>query len=181
MEDLSLHILDIAQNSINADAKTIEIKIIENLKKDTLLIEISDDGHGMDRALAERAAQPFVTTKKGRRVGLGLSLFAEAARKSNGRLNIRPGDRGGTRIEAVFQHSHIDRQPLGDMGQTILTLVGGNPDIDVVYVHQRDKHRYCLDTREIKARLKDTSMNYAGYIGCIRKELQKNTMAANRG
>ncbi|MFC1683113.1 ATP-binding protein [Candidatus Zixiibacteriota bacterium] len=170
LEDLSLHILDIAENSINADARTIEIKIIEDLKKDLLLVEISDDGKGMDRAFADKATDPFVTTREGRRVGLGLSLFAEAARISNGRLSIHPGPQGGTTIEAQFQHSHIDRKPLGDIGQTIMTLVGGNPELDLVYVHERDEQRYRFDTKVIKARLGGESMNSPDgikLIGCL--------------
>jgi hypothetical protein len=181
LEDLSLHILDIAENSITAGASTIEIRIAEDLARDILLVEISDDGRGMDAELSRRATDPFVTTKKGKRVGLGLSLFAQAARQSNGRLSVRPGDRGGTRIEAVFQHSHIDRQPLGDIGLTIMTLAGGNPDIDVVYVHERNGYRFRFDTRKVKARWPGESLQPAEYIRFIRKELANEKREANRG
>jgi len=181
LEDLSLHILDIAENSVNADAGIIEITIIEDLKKDLLLVEISDDGKGMDRAFAEKATDPFVTTREGRRVGLGLSLFAEAARASNGRLSIQPGPRGGTTIEAQFQHSHIDRKPLGDIGQTIMTLAGGNPELDLVYVHEKDERRFRFDTRTIKARLGGESVNSPERIRLIREELENYAKEMNRG
>lgn len=181
MQDLSLHILDIAENSINADAKTIEIEVIEDLEKDVLIIEITDDGKGMDRAFAEKATDPFVTTRTERRVGLGLSLFAEAARMSNGELTIHSNPQGGTKVRATFQHSHIDRKPLGDLSQTILTLVVGNPEIDLIYVHKKNKHKYCLDTRTIKAQLKNASINLPEWIRIIKgnlKDMHKKLIGA---
>jgi anti-sigma regulatory factor (Ser/Thr protein kinase) len=172
LQDLSLHILDIVENSIKADAKTIEIQVTEDFKKDLLVIEIADDGKGMDRAFAEKATDPFVTTRTERRVGLGLSLFAEAARMSNGDLTIRSSPRGGTRIKATFQHSHIDRQPMGDIGQTLLTLVMGNPEIDLIYRHKKNKHHYCLDTRRLRAELEDAAGDLPVWIRTLEQNLQ---------
>jgi anti-sigma regulatory factor (Ser/Thr protein kinase) len=180
LQDLSLHILDIAENSIKADAKTIEIRITENLKKDLLIIEITDDGKGMDRAFAEKATDPFMTTRTERRVGLGLSLFAEAARRSNGDLTIRSNPGGGTRIEATFQHSHIDRQPLGDIGQTIITIVMGNPEIDLMYRHKKNRHSYFLDTRKLRAELKDATKNLPVWIRTLEENLQDMQEQLNR-
>ncbi len=180
MEDLSLHILDIAENSVKANAQTIEIKVTEDLKKDLFVIEITDDGKGMDRAFAEKATDPFVTTRTERRVGLGLSLFAEAARMSNGDLTIRSDPRGGTIIKATFQHSHVDRQPLGDIGQTLITLAMGNPHIDLIYLHKKNKHHYCLDTRKLKAVLKDTARNLPIWIRALEESLQDMQEQLNR-
>jgi signal transduction histidine kinase len=172
LQDLSLHILDIAENSIKADAQTVEIKITEDLEKDLFIIEITDDGKGMDRAFAKKATDPFVTTRTERRVGLGLPLFAEAARMSNGDLTIHSDPQGGTRIKATFQHSHIDRQPLGDIGQTIITLIMGNPEIDLSYVHERNKFTCRLDTRTLKAQLKDETSDLPVWIRLIEESLQ---------
>ena len=180
MQDLSLHILDIAENSIKANAQTIEITVTEDVKKDLFIIEITDDGKGMDRAFSEKAADPFVTTRTERRVGLGLSLFAEAARMSNGDLTIRSDPSGGTKIKATFQHSHVDRQPLGDIGQTLITLVMGNPHIDLIYVHKKNKHHYCLDTRRLKAELKDTAGNLPVWIRTLEESLQDMHEQLNR-
>lgn len=180
MQDLSLHILDIAENSIKADAKIIEIKVTEDFKKDLLVIEIADDGKGMDREFAEKATDPFVTTRTERRVGLGLSLFAQAARRSNGNLTIRSDPRSGTRIKATFQHSHIDRQPLGDIGQTLITLVMGNPEIDLIYKHKKNTHDYCLDTRRLKAELKDATTNLPVWIRTLEENLQHMREQLNR-
>jgi len=174
MEDLSLHILDIAENSVAAQAGKIEIRLTEDLKKDLLSMEIIDNGTGMDEETRQKALDPFFTSKKVRRFGLGLSLLAEAARAANGHLAIESEKGKGTRVRADFQHSHIDRQPLGDISQTIITLVMSNPDVDIVYVHKKDGHRYVFDTRKIRSRLKGLPINSLDGIRLIRDDLKKD-------
>ena len=136
MEELSLHILDIVENSVAARADLIEIIISEDKKKDLLSIEIIDNGEGMDKKTVKKALDPFYTTKTVRRFGLGLPLLSEAAKAADGRFSIKSKIGEGTKIKADFQYSHIDRQPLGNIGQTIITLVMGNPEIDLIYVHK---------------------------------------------
>lgn len=171
MQDLSLHILDVVENSITAGAKNIEISVSEDLAKDLLSIEIRDDGKGMDQEFAERVLDPFVTTRKERKVGLGLSLFAETARMSNGHLSIRSDAQGGTRVKALFQHSHIDRKPLGDLGSTLTTLIAGNPRIDFVYCHVKDGMKFFLDSKELKAQLKSQSLASSEGRKAVREKL----------
>jgi signal transduction histidine kinase len=171
MEDLSLHILDIVENSVAADADKIEIRITEDQKKDLLSVEVTDNGIGMDKENAKRALDPFYTTKTVRRFGLGLPLLSEAAKAANGHLSIKSKKGEGTKIKADFQYSHIDRQPLGSIGQTIITLVMGNPEIDLIYVHKRNNHKYCLDTRKIKAKLKEAPINSLAGIRLIKEHL----------
>jgi len=175
MEDLSLHILDIAENSVAAQASKIEIRLRENKKKDLLSVEIIDNGVGMDEETKKKALDPFFTSKKVRRFGLGLSLLSESAKAANGHLTIKSEKGKGTRVRADFQYSHIDRKPLGDLGQTIITLVIGNPDINIIYVHKKDGHQYRLDTRKIKARLKDILINSPDGIRMIKQDLKKDT------
>ncbi|MGD8500133.1 MAG: ATP-binding protein [Phycisphaerales bacterium] len=148
MEDLSLHILDIAENSISGSAKRIEIRIDEDHAEDLLTIEIRDDGKGMDEQTLQKALDPFFTTRKTRRVGLGLSLLAQAARETDGKieLNSRPGQ--GTTVKATFCLSHLDRKPMGDINETMRTLVVGHPEIDFLYEHKRNGSTYRFDTRE---------------------------------
>src|SRR4030067_2399389 len=129
MEDLSLHILDIAENSVAAQASQIEIRLSEDKKQDVLSVEGIDNGIGMDEDTQKRALDPFFTTKKVRRFGLGLSLLSESAKAANGYLSISSKKGKGTRLKAVFQYSHLDRRPLGHLRQTIITLVIRNPDI----------------------------------------------------
>jgi len=173
MEDLSLHILDIAENSLAAKADKIEIRISEDEKKDLLSVEIRDNGMGMDKETVKKALDPFYTTRKVRRFGLGLSLLSEAAKAANGHLSIKSKKGEGTDIKADFQYSHIDRKPLGDIGQTIITLVIGNPDIDLIYVHKKNGHTYSLDTRKIKAQLKETPINSPDGIRMIKEDLKR--------
>ena len=171
MEDLSLHILDIAENSVAASADKIEIQITEDIKKDLLSIEIIDNGSGMDEETTKKALDPFYTTKTVRRFGFGLSLLSEAAKAANGSFSIESKKGKGTKICATFQHSHIDRQPMGDIGQTIITLILGNPEVDLIYVHKKNNQKYSLDTREIKAQLGDIPINSPKVIKIIRKDL----------
>lgn len=133
MEDLSLHILDVAENSIAAGAKRIEIRIIENAKKDLLSIEIEDDGRGMDEETLKKVFEPFFTTRKTRRVGLGLSLFCQAARETGGNVTIGSTIGKGTVVKATFKHSHPDRRPFGDIDKTMKVLCAGNPEIQFIF------------------------------------------------
>src|SRR4030042_5271730 len=119
MEDLSLHIPSIVENSVAARASKIEIRLSEDTRKDILSLEVIDNGIGMDEEIQKKALDPFFTTKKVRRFGLGLSLLSESARAANGHLSIASKRGKGTRIRAVFQYSHIDRKPLGAISQTL--------------------------------------------------------------
>lgn len=173
MEDISLHILDIVENSVAARADKIEIRISENKKKDLLSVEVIDNGTGMDKETRKKALDPFYTTKTVRRFGLGLPLLSEAAKAANGHLSIESERGKGTRIKADFQYSHIDRKPLGDMGQTIISLVIGNPHIDLIYVHIKNGQKYILETRKIKKQLKGMPLNSPDGIRMIRRHLNR--------
>jgi K+-sensing histidine kinase KdpD len=148
MEDLSLHILDIAENSISASAKRIEIRIDEDEGNDLLTIEIKDDGKGMDEETLQKVLDPFFTTRTTRRVGLGLSLLAQATRESDGTIELDSKPGKGTKIKASFRYSHLDRKPMGDIDETLQTLVAGHPGIDFLYEHKKNNSTYRFDTRE---------------------------------
>lgn len=171
MEDISLHILDIAENSVAAQADKIEIRICEDLDKDLLSIEIIDNGVGMDKETLEKALDPFYTSKTVRRFGFGLSLLSEAAKAANGHFSLQSKKGEGAILKADFQHSHIDRQPLGDIGQTLITLIIGNPEIDFIFEHKRNGHTSFLDTRIIKKQLQEMPINSLAGIKMIREYL----------
>lgn len=173
MIELALHILDIAENSTRARADLVEITVEEDLPRDTLVLEIKDNGCGMDDQTAERVMDPFYTTKKVRRVGLGLPMLAQAARGTGGGFELvsRPGK--GTRVTARFGHSHIDRQPLGDVAGAITALILGNPEIDFLYTHSRNGRTYVLDTREIRRELEGIPLNHREVLGAIRENIQQ--------
>ncbi|UCD84838.1 MAG: ATP-binding protein [Deltaproteobacteria bacterium] len=168
MQELSLHILDIVENSIIAGAKDIGIKIREDLNKDQLSIEIKDNGKGMDKEVVEKVLDPFYTTRTTRKVGLGLSLFAEATRRSNGNFTINSTKEEGTTIQATFQHSNIDRQPLGNIIDTMVTLIIGNPEINLSYYHKRDDLDFSLNTSELKKALDGVPLDNPVVVRFIR-------------
>lgn len=173
MEDLSLHILDLVENSIAAKAKEIAISIQEDSREDRLVIEIKDDGMGMDHEVSEKATDPFFTTRSSRRVGLGLSLMAQAAQEAGGGLRIESELEKGTRVVATFQYRHIDRKPLGDMIETMTTLILGNPELKIFYTHSKDGKSYVFSSQVLKERFKNQSLTHPDVIQWLRKHLKK--------
>jgi nitrogen fixation/metabolism regulation signal transduction histidine kinase len=173
MEDLSLHILDIVENSINAGANRIGIRILEDLKKDIFSLEIKDNGKGMSEEVLKSVTDPFYTTRTTRDVGLGLSLLSQSAKEAEGDIYITSEVGVGTTIYAYFKHSHIDRKPLGNIVDTIIVLIVGNPDIDFLYDHKRNGNRYSVDTKEIRSELGGIPLNSPEVIEIIRRDIQE--------
>lgn len=171
MNELSLHILDVIENSTRAGARLIEITIIEATDRDKLMIEIKDDGSGMDEETLGRIMDPFYTTRTVRRVGLGIPLLAQAARAAEGSCTVQSSPGGGTRVTVEFRLHHIDRQPLGKMDETLATAIAGNPEVDFVYTHRIDDENYRLDTRELRLVLDDVPLNSAPVIAFIRNDI----------
>ncbi|MBO4898070.1 MAG: ATP-binding protein [Clostridia bacterium] len=153
MKELSLHILDIVQNSIKAEAKNIEVLINESEKENALRIVIKDDGCGMDPEFLARVRDPFTTTRTTRKTGMGISLFEAAAVQTGGGLSIESEKGVGTTLKVNFVLDSIDRAPLGDMASTMTTAIGGAPRIDFLYRHTTDKGELVLDTKEIRETL----------------------------
>lgn len=172
MQDLSLHILDIAENSIDAGAKRIKIMIDEDARKNLLTIQIKDNGKGMDKKTLKKVLDPFYTTKTVRRVGLGLSLFAQTIRESDGKIEIKSNPGRGTVVQAKMSYNHIDRKPLGNMCETIISLIGtkGNK-IDFVYEHRKDGLCFVINTVEIKKLLDGISIDNPEVLGFLRKKI----------
>jgi anti-sigma regulatory factor (Ser/Thr protein kinase) len=154
MKELSLNILDIAQNSIKADAAHLTIRLTQ--RENWLTIEIADDGAGMSPDFAAEAANPFTTTRTTRKVGMGLPLFKMAAEQTGGTFSIeshqarREGDAHGTTVTATFDTAHVDCEPLGDITETILTLIQGDPDLSLTYVRQTEAGEQRLSTDEMR-------------------------------
>lgn len=154
MKDLSLHILDLAQNSITAGAALVKITVHEDPASDILSIAIEDDGQGMDKELQEKVKDPFTTTRDTRRVGLGIPLMAAACSRCGGELKIESEKGIGTKIIGTFKYSHIDRAPIGNISDTVVSLIlaGADPkaSVDFIYKHIISKSEFSIDTREIK-------------------------------
>jgi anti-sigma regulatory factor (Ser/Thr protein kinase) len=171
MIELSLHILDIAENSVRAGAKIVQIMVAEDTQKDSLTIQVRDDGRGMCPEEMERALDPFYTTKKVRRVGLGLPMLKEAAERTGGNFSIESEPGRGTTVSVDFGLSHVDRQPLGDVGLSIMTLITGNQGVEFIYSHRRDGREYQIDTREIKKELGDVPIQQVEVLSLIRNDI----------
>jgi hypothetical protein len=177
MEDLSLHVLDIAENSLSAGARHVGITVLESVREDLLTIEIADDGQGMGKAEAQRVTDPFFTTRTTRRVGLGLPLLLAAARAANGKLDIHAAPGKGMRVRATFQLSHIDRKPLGNMAETIVAIVAARPEIDITYRHDRDGESISFSTEEFRSQLGDVPLDTPEALAFIRRYLIQEEQA----
>ena len=159
MKELSLNILDISENSVKAGATLTEIYLEES--KDTLTLRIVDDGCGMPEEIVKSVTDPFYTTRTTRKVGLGLPLLKMAAEQTGGSIEIssqikeKEGDPHGTAVTAHFNKNHIDFTPIGDVCETVLTLIQGHPDTDFLFLHTKDGKEVRLDTRELRQALGD--------------------------
>ena len=142
MRELSLNVMDIAQNSLSAGASLTQIVVEESSAEDTLTLKIIDNGRGM--------TDPFFTTRTTRKVGLGVPLFKMAAEQTGGSFSIESEPGKGTTVTAVFKPSHIDMTPLGDINSTVGLLIYSNPDRDFIFRRERDGRSFTLDTRELR-------------------------------
>lgn len=172
VEDLSLHILDIAENSVRARAKRIEITITRDAAGDLLTVEVRDDGSGMDPGTLARVRDPFFSTK-GKKTGLGIPFLAQAAEQAGGALTIDSAPGAGTRLSVTFQWSHVDRPVIGSMADTLLTLIAGHPDLDVLYEERGGNRVFRIDTREIKKDLEEVPINAPEALDAIRAMLKE--------
>ena len=177
MKELSLNILDIVENSTKAKAELVRIEIFED--NELLTIKISDNGTGMTEEVLASVSNPFYTTRTTRKVGMGIPLFRLAAEQTGGSLSIESKhidsypDSHGTVITAVFNKTHIDFTPLGDVVSTITTLIQGHPNTDFLFMHKIGDGTVELDTRELRAVLDDVPLDAFEVILWIKGNLEE--------
>lgn len=174
MQELSLNVLDIAQNSIKAKASLIEIAVLKNTADKTMLIKIIDNGCGMAEETVKKVIDPFYTTRTTRKVGLGVPFFKMSAEMTGGSFKIESVVGDGTTIEAKYNYENIDMMPLGDIAATILSLVSVNPDIDFLYSYGIDEESFVMDTREVKSILEGMPVNSNEVLLFIRDFIKEN-------
>jgi len=179
MKDLSLHILDIIQNSISAGANLIELTIEENLSQNLYQITFTDNGSGMSSEMVEKVTDPYFTSRTTRKVGLGLPLLKQNAERTGGNLTIVSEIGKGTTVKAVFQHNNIDRPVLGDIAGVIVMLCSANPDINFVYRHLTEKGEYIFDSREVKEMLDDVSISDPKIMKYLKEMIKENLLEIN--
>ncbi len=153
MDELALHILDIVQNSLRAQATDVTISVTESRVHDKFEINIKDNGLGMSKRLLKNIKNPFITTRQLRKVGLGIPFLTQICEECEGNLTIQSVEGEGTVVCATMRYSHIDRLPLGSMAETLTALIMGSPETHFTYTYACDTHTFRLDTDEVKAML----------------------------
>jgi anti-sigma regulatory factor (Ser/Thr protein kinase) len=181
MTELSLNVLDVANNSIRANASLIEIKIQIQRDLDTLTITLTDNGCGMTEEQLHQVEDPFFTTRTTRRIGLGVPFFKMAALSTGGDFKIESTPGVGTSVTAMFGLSHIDRMPLGDMNSTMHTLITLNTHMDFLYTYAFDERHYTLDTREFREILNDVPLDTPDVSSYIKEYLEENQNETDGG
>ena len=181
MPEISLNILDVAENSTRADASLVQITVDVQPDADRLTVIITDDGCGMTKEQVERVTDPFYTSRTTRKVGLGVPFFKFAAESTGGSFSIESEPGKGTTVTAIFTLNHIDRMPLGDMTATIHTLIQGHPDTDFLYVYRGSEKEFSLDTREMRAILGDVPFDTPDISSYIKDYLTENKLETDGG
>ena len=173
MEDFSMHVLDVVENSLNAGASRIQIWLQEDKASDTLTLEIIDNGSGMEEDLLRKVTSPFATTRTTRKIGMGLSFLAQTAETAGGEFKIKSDPGIGTRVTATLRLSHIDRMPIGNICETIMTLVICHPDVHFYISYEKDGGDFCIDTNLIREQLEGINPSHPEVIGALRSMIRK--------
>jgi hypothetical protein len=174
LEDLSQHVLDIAENSVAADASSVLIEILEDVPCNVLSMAVEDDGKGMSQDFLARVADPFITTRTTRRVGMGIPFLKQSSELCGGKFTIESSLGVGTRIEATFNYDSIDRPPLGDMPATVMTIFMGHPEIDWTYRHVYNGRDFSLSAAELVEVLEDRELLRSAEVGLwIREQMRE--------
>jgi anti-sigma regulatory factor (Ser/Thr protein kinase) len=180
MEDLSLHVLDIVENSVRAEAKNVSVRIEASAAANILEIEITDNGRGMNEEQRRRCEDPFYTTKACKRVGMGLSLLKQSALEADGSFHLNSQRGEGTTVSASFLLDHIDRKPLGDIAKTFYILIAAFPDVDFRFVYKKDDTSFDLDTSEIKKELGDIPISSPDVLKTVKTLMTEGIQSVGR-
>ncbi|MEG1801082.1 MAG: ATP-binding protein [Oscillospiraceae bacterium] len=175
MQELSLNILDIAQNSITAQATIIEITV-EVKENRFLIITIKDNGKGMSQEMVENVTNPFFTSRTTRKVGLGVPFFKQAAEDTKGSFSISSTLGKGTITTACFDTAHIDFIPLGAVWDTVAALIQMNENVDFVYSVIKDGEQFVCDTRELKVIMEGQPLTDLAVVQFIKEYIKENQM-----
>lgn len=181
MRELSLNVLDIAQNSISAKATVVEVIIEESSLNNTLDIIIKDNGCGMSEETLKSVQDPFYTTRTTRKVGMGIPLFKMAAEMTGGNFEITSKLGEGTSVKAVFKTDSVDFTPLGDIDSTVITLITMNTEIDFLYTLKVDENQFTLSTKELKTILGNVPLNEPEVVMWIKDYLKEQTQIIRGG
>lgn len=174
MRELSLHVLDLVQNAVEAGASRVELEITEDLAADRLIIMINDNGRGMGNETRQKVTDPFYTSRTTRRIGLGIPLIQMSTQRCDGTLGIVSEPGVGTRIEAVYRYSHWDRPPLGNMVETLKSILVGNPGFDFSYLHRVAQREFRLEAAQIWEALDGLPLTQPDVLQWLQAYLEEN-------
>lgn len=186
MKEIALHLLDMAENSISAQAHTVHVSVTENFRTDRLSVSVEDDGCGMTEEIVKQVIDPFYTSRTTRKIGLGIPLLKEQAETCNGKMNIISKPGAGTKIEASFQHSHIDRMPLGNLPTTFLALEVTHPEIHWIFTYtyqppfSSSPRTFEFDDQPIKETLDGVPLTHPNVIAYLRHTLEEGFAEARK-
>lgn len=179
MRELSLNILDIAENSFKAKASLVEISVIQ--EENLLTIKIKDNGCGMDKDFLQRVVDPFTTTRTTRKVGMGIPLLKMVAEMSGGGFSVESEKGVGTVVTATFLVDSVDRPPLGDIAETIVSMIGNLDGAELIFYYKAFGSSFTLDTREVKKELEDIPINTPEILIFLREMINENIKTNYRG
>lgn len=174
MKEISMHILDIAMNSVKAESTLIEIEVKDSVKNNCLKIIIKDNGSGMSEDMLKKVTDPFFTTRTTRKVGLGIPMLKESCERCNGKLTIDSQLGAGTRVECFFERNNIDRAPMGNMGETIMTIINSLHDCELIYTHFTDNGKFTLSTEEVRNILDGGDIQDSSVLLWIKEYINEN-------
>ncbi len=174
MKDLSLHIMDLLQNSTVVDSTLITLDIKDSLKENVFKFTITDNGRGMSKEFLAKVTDPYSTTRKTRKVGLGLPLIKMNSESCNGGFNIESELGKGTKLSFWFEHNHLDRPPMGDLAGVFVLIIAQNEDIRFKLNYQTDIDTFEFDTLEVKEALDGMSLNNMDIIKMLREMIEEN-------
>ena len=186
MREIALHLIDLAENSVSAHAKMVHIDVREDFRTNQLIVSVEDDGDGMTDEVVRQVVDPFYTGRTTRKVGLGIPLLKSSAEACRGGMTITSKPGAGTRITATFQHSHIDRMPLGDLPSTFLTLTVAHPEIHWIFTYSFNPpykgltRQFEFDDRPIKETLDGFPLTHPDVISFLRSSLEEGIAGARK-
>lgn len=181
MPEIAMNVLDIAQNSVRAEATLIQLTVDVDQNTDMLTIIIEDNGCGMTKEQIAQVEDPFFTTRTTRKVGLGVPFLKMAAISAGGNFEIKSQVGTGTVVTTTFQLSNINRMPLGDINGTVHTLITFNTHIDFLYTYKFNEKSFVLDTREFKEVLEGVPLDVPEVSAYIKSFLEENKFETDNG
>ena len=177
MNDLSMHILDIIQNSLSAGASLIELDVWENAANNLLTITIKDNGKGMTPEQVARVTDPFFTSRTTRKVGMGLPLYRQSAEQSGGALKVESEVGAGTSVTATFGYDHVDRPPMGNLANAVVLMMSANPNHLFRFSYTYNNQSYSINTQEINEVLDGLPIHDTQIIKMIQQIIEENMLA----